>query len=99
MFELSKVEEFKVSVAVSDAVTYFILPDDSVVSEDDWTETSSTSGDYWSYEFKSDELALLDYYLSDASDGEVSRLCHVLVLDFNIQDFHHALYSVLKEFR
>ena len=34
---------------VEDSVTYYILPNDSAISEDDWTEESAASGDYWSY--------------------------------------------------
>lgn len=81
---------------VEDSVTYYILPNDSAISEDDWTEESAASGDYWSYLFKSDELGLLEHYMN-ASEEEVNTLCHVIMLgDTSSQSFQHALFSVLK---
>jgi hypothetical protein len=92
--------EINVHNTVEDSITYFMLPDDSVVNGDDWTEHTSASDDYWVYVFKADELGLLEHYLNDATDTEINNLLHVLVLGTGQDnDFHHALYCVLRAFK
>ena len=95
--DIQALHAFETAKKDADSLTYFIMPDDSIVHEEDMTEAARASGDYWMYEFKSDELELLFYYLVEATAKEVSNLCHVLVLGSGDQDFHHALFCVLKE--
>jgi len=95
------VEEHKeIKTMLQESTKYYFSADDTPTHEDDWTEQQGESGDYWTYEFEADELGLLEHYLTDAEQEEVDRVCHVLVLSTgNNNNFHHALFSVLKEFR
>ena len=102
--ELTTVHGEIVKVEVKESTegdTYYFLPDDSVIHEDNWNEIDSASGDYWTYQFGyEDEQVLLDYYLGEADQQAVDNICHVLVMgDTSSQSFHHALFCVLKEFR
>lgn len=91
----------EVKALLEESTTYYFSADNTPIHEDDWTEQQGESGNYWYYVFMADEEGLLNYYLGEsATDEEVNNLCHVLMLGTgNNQDFHHALFLVLKEFR
>ena len=94
--EIVKVE---VKESTDTSTTYYFMPGDSVVHEDDWEDYGEVD-QWWSYKFEGDEEALLDYYLGEASDDEVARLLQVLALgDSGNQGLHHALFVVLSEFK
>lgn len=88
----------KTKSLVEESTTYYFVNGDDPIHADDWSDYGEVD-DFWSYTFISDENGLLTYYLGKASKEEVDTLCHVLVLGTGVKDFHHALFSVLKEFR
>ena len=96
---LNKYEEIK--KLAKNSATYFFMPDGNATHEDEWEESQSASGDYWSYTFaEEDEQVLLDYYLDEADKQAVDHLCQVLYMgETEGESFHHALYCVLKEYR
>jgi hypothetical protein len=101
--ELTTVHGDVVKVEVKEYIgastTYYFMPGDSVIHEDDWEDYGEVD-QWWSYKFEGDEEDMLDYYLGEASDVEVTRLLQVLALgDSGNQGLHHALFVVLSEFK
>lgn len=84
--------------STTDTMTYYFLPDDTCIHEDDWAERGDVD-DYWEYTFQGDELGIISHHLEHGASEESNRLLHTLALGTgNNQDFHHAMFIVLSEY-
>jgi hypothetical protein len=83
---------------MSGGYRYYFMPDDSVVFEDEWDvdSQSANSGDYWTYEFTTIQMDMIE-------DLDSSYMAGSLVLrliaegEYQQGSFEHALFCVLME--
>ena len=89
---------FKEQKIKDEEFTYYMLPDDSVISEEEWNVMDSEPEDYWQYTFAGEELGLLKDVMNTKNAEVVQMVLHTLVLgsrNSSSYKFHHALFCLL----